>query len=178
MLQEIAIFLYHMTVVHTRYFHYLLYYNPVVRNATFSPVVVAFNDVTIEWMVVGRVRLDKQDSAAYRLAFTKFFETCKLHDRKFELNQTLVGIVTDWSDAEINGLKEAVGKKVAESLLKGCKVHWLRSCQRVAYRVVSSRRKHMEKRVFLEISSTIQSLQSAVDIVACFEALCGVHTLA
>ena len=87
--------------------------------------VVAFNDVTMEWMVVGRVRLDKQDSAAYRLAFTKFFETCKHHDSKFELNQTLVGIITDWSDAEINGLKEAVGKEVAENLLKGCKVAFM-----------------------------------------------------
>ena len=40
MLQEIAIFLYHMTVVHTQYFHYLPYYNLVLRNATFSPVYV------------------------------------------------------------------------------------------------------------------------------------------
>jgi len=36
---------------------------------------------------------------------------------------TLVGVVTDWSDAEINGLRMAVGKETAEKLLKGCKVH-------------------------------------------------------
>ena len=34
------------------------------------------------------------------------------------------------SDAEENGLKHAVGKELVENLLKGCKVHWNRSCQR------------------------------------------------
>ena len=37
---------------------------------------------------------------------------------------TLQGIVTDWSDTEIHGLKIAVGKSIAERLLKGCKVLW------------------------------------------------------
>ena len=43
--------------------------------------------------------------------------------KTFELGSTLQGVVTDWSDAEINGLKMAVGKRTAEKLLKGCKVH-------------------------------------------------------
>jgi len=33
----------------------------------------------------------------------------------------LMGVVTDWSDAKINGLRMAVGKETAEKLLKGCK---------------------------------------------------------
>ena len=32
-----------------------------------------------------------------------------------------MGVVTDWSDAKINGLRMAVGKETAEKLLKGCK---------------------------------------------------------
>ena len=55
--------------------------------------------------------------------------------------------MTDWSDAEIRGLKTAVGKDMAEKLLKGCKVHWQRSCQRVAEKVLSSRDRLREKSV-------------------------------
>ena len=65
----------------------------------------------------------------------------------FELGLIMQGIVTDWSDAEIRGLKTAVGKDMAEKLLKGCKVHWQRSCQRVAEKVLSSRDRLREKSV-------------------------------
>ena len=39
-----------------------------------------------------------------------------------------MGVVIDWSDAEAAGLKLAVGEHKAAVLLKGCKVHWQRSC--------------------------------------------------
>ena len=94
----------------------------------------------------------------------------------FELGLILQGIVTDWSDAEIRGLKTAVGKDMAEKLLKGCKVHWQRSCQRVAEKVLSSRDR-LRERVFLQIASKIQILESSVTIIACFEALCGVRSV-
>ena len=37
---------------------------------------VVFNDTLMEWMVIGRLRLDKQNSSAYCLAFKKIFEKC------------------------------------------------------------------------------------------------------
>ena len=43
----------------------------------------------------------------------------------------------DWSDAEAKGLREAVGDETADSILHGCNVHWTRSYQRVAERVVA-----------------------------------------
>ncbi len=52
--------------------------------------------------------------------------------------ESLVGVITDWSDAEINGLSNAVGNVVAKKLLKGCCVHWSRSWQRVRDRVAKS----------------------------------------
>ena len=36
---------------------------------------------------------------------------------------TPLGVTTNWSIAEINGPNDAVGKNVAEDLLKVCKVH-------------------------------------------------------
>ena len=81
-----------------------------------------------------------------------------------------------WSDPEINGLKQAIGKPTAEKLLKGCAIHWNHSCQRVADRAASSEDKQREKRVFL-ISSLISKLNSSEEIVACFEILCGVRSI-
>ena len=120
---------------------------------------VAFDNTSMEWVVVARVRLDTQTSAGYALGFRKMFEKCKNASESFELGLILQGIVTDWSDAEIRGLKTAVGKDMAEKLLKGCKVHWQRSCQRVAEKVLSSRDRLREKRVFLQIASKIQILE-------------------
>ena len=82
--------------------------------------------------------------------------------------KSLIGIVTDWSDAEINGLKLAVGKEMATKLLTGCGGYWQRSCQRVADRVASSAHKQMERNVFLKI---------AYKIPACYQTLCGVRTV-
>lgn len=66
--------------------------------------------------------------------------------------------------------------KLRTALIKGCKFHWLRSCrQRVADKVTSNR--STEKELFLKIAQKIQSLSSAVDIVACFETLCDVRSL-
>ena len=87
-----------------------------------------------------------------------------------------MGVVIDWSDAEAAGLKLAVGEHKAAELLKGCKVHWQRSCQRIANRIASSKNKQKEKEVFLAIANQIQK-QDAIKIVACFETLCGVRTV-
>ena len=131
----------------------------------------------MEWMVIARIRLNSQSAAAYGLAFQKVFDKCRRASLDFELGVTLKGVVTDWSDAEINGLRLAVGKTLAQQLLKGCKVHWQRSCQRVADKVVPSAVKARERNVFLKICSQVQILNSAVRIVACFETLCGVRSV-
>lgn len=136
-----------------------------------------FNEVTMEWMVVARVWLDNQSQQGYKLAFKKMFDTCRENHPDFELGNSLGAIVLDWSDAKINGLKEAIGDKLATSLVKGFKVHWMRSCQKVANKVASPQNKEQEKSVFLRIARKIQTLNSAIESIACFEALCGVQTV-
>ena len=139
---------------------------------------VVFNEVTLEWMVVARVWLNNQSEQGYRLAFKKMFDHCKEKYPAFGLGKSLSAVIVDWSDAEINGLKTAIGDKLAMSLLRGCKVHWIRSCQRVADRVASPNNKDSEKKIFLQIARKIQYVKSAVDTIACFETLCGVRTIA
>ena len=62
--------------------------------------MVAFDEVTMEWSIVCHIRMDKQELILYVL----------------EVGETLVGVVVDWSDAEILGLGLAVGKDLATNL--------------------------------------------------------------
>ena len=109
--------------------------------------IVSFNYTTMDWMVVSRIRLSQQNADAYALVFGKSFAKCKdKHD--FEPGKTLLGIVIDWCDAEINGLGKAVGKQMAVELLKGCNVHWTQSWQRVRDCVFHQMTFHM-RRIYL-----------------------------
>ena len=51
---------------------------------------VAFNNVTMEWMVIGRLRLNKQNASAYGLAFKKVFGKCSTSNSSFKLGETLL----------------------------------------------------------------------------------------
>ena len=74
---------------------------------------VTFSCTSMECMVIGRVRLDKQNKEAYSLAFKRTLERCSSVREDFEVGQTLLGIITDWSDAEINGLEAVVWRAKA-----------------------------------------------------------------
>ena len=88
---------------------------------------------------------------------------------KFEVGTTLRGIVIDWSDAEANGLRKAVGDIVANRLLKGCQVHWARSYQRVADKVC---RTAEEKTAYNRIASCILCSKSKANVLLHFQVLC------
>ena len=114
--------------------------------------VVAFNDVTLDWVVVSHVRMDKQDGNAYALAFSKTFQKCKVDHPDFEPGKTLKGVVVDWSDAEIKGLSQTVGQDMAIELLKGCAIHWTRSWPRVRDRVaMTSNDKNPERNTCMHL---------------------------
>ena len=79
--------------------------------------LAVFDDTTMEWAVVSRVRMDKEGTKAYALAFKKTFQKCEEDHPDFSPADSLLGVVTDWSDAEISGLGEAIGKEVTAKLL-------------------------------------------------------------
>ena len=62
---------------------------------------------------------------AYALCFMKTFEQCKKDHPNFTVGVSLVGVVVDWSDAQCNGLRLALGKELADKLLRGCEVYTL-----------------------------------------------------
>ena len=102
--------------------------------------VTAFDDISMRWVIVCRIHLTKQTHEGYALCFRLMFDRCKKEFPSFELGKTLLGktllgIVIDWSDAEAQGLRDAVGEELANQLLKGCQVHWMRSFHRIADKV-------------------------------------------
>ena len=94
--------------------------------------------------------LNNQSEQGYRLAYKNVFHHYKDKYLDFKLGDSLLAVIVDWSDAEINGLKTAIGDKLAISLLRECKVHWICSCQRVADRVASQTNKDLKKKIFLK----------------------------
>ena len=134
--------------------------------------MVAFSYVTMDWVIVSRVRMTKQDASAYCLAYSKTFNRCKYSNNNFKLETSLLGVVVDWSDAEIKGLGSAVGKELAITLLKGCRVHWTRLWQRVRDRIATTKDKAREKNLFSSIASQIPSISAGNNLVITFEVLC------
>ena len=132
--------------------------------------VTAFVEETMKWIVVGRCLLSKDDSDAHSIGVGKVFGMAKSDCSTFEAGTTLRGIVIDWSDAEANGLRKAVGDIVANRLLKGCQVHWSRSYQRVAEKVC---RTVEEKKVYNRIASCIPCSKSKANVLLLFPVLCG-----
>ena len=106
------------------------------------------------------------------LAYSKTFNRCKYSNSNFKLETSLLGGVVDWSDAEIKGLGSAVGKELAITLLKGCRVHWTRLWQRVRDWIATTKDKAREKNLFSSIASQIPSISAGSNLVITFEVLC------
>ena len=73
--------------------------------------MAVFDDTTMEWAVVSRVRMDKEGTKAYALAFKKTFQNCEEDHPEFSPADSLLGVVTDWSDAEISSWERLLVKK-------------------------------------------------------------------
>lgn len=66
--------------------------------------------------------MNKLDATAYSNAFSAIFSEIKKEHSDFGVAKTLKGIVADWSDTQLNGLKLAIGEEVANKVVKGCQV--------------------------------------------------------
>ena len=110
--------------------------------------------------MVSRVRQTKQDHSAYCLAISKTFNKCSLDHSSFKPGESLFVVITDWRDAKVRGLCEAVGEQVGQSLVDGCRVHWKHSWQRIHDRVSCSKDKNLEKCIFSKIASQISKLSN------------------
>ena len=136
---------------------------------------MAFDEITMKWVIIARMRCNKENATMYETVFMKMFATCRQIVPTYDINKQLQGIV-DWSDTERAGLIKALGTELASRLLCGCAVHWARSYQRVAARItlsVSSSKKTLARQAFELIAQQIPNLKSAHEVQQCFAALKG-----
>uniref|UniRef100_A0A1X7U9R5 Uncharacterized protein n=1 Tax=Amphimedon queenslandica TaxID=400682 RepID=A0A1X7U9R5_AMPQE len=84
---------------------------------------------------------------------------------------TLTGIIADWSAQQINGLINVIGKPIADNILKGCQVHFIRSVQRVTKCV--NPWNNAGRDTFIMIGKEILKSESAETILMLFEVLRG-----
>ena len=80
------------------------------------------------------------------------------------------------SDAEADVLRLVLGEQTANQLLKGCKVHWIRSYQRVADRVCKNQHhenRRVENDAFHLVAAAIQKVSSQQHVYQLFHCLCG-----
>ena len=138
----------------------------------FNATVFDYN--TMKWAVVARMRGNKEDTNFYKKAFELVFHYCRKDHPKFKVGDTLKGIIVDWSDTETKGLREVVGDKIADSVLKGCNVHWTRSYQRVAEKVnshVHINNRSLAKEAFCTIAKQVMSVKNKDDVLRLFDVL-------
>eukprot|EP00112_Aurelia_sp_Birch-Aquarium-sp1_P014358 Seg3094.1 transcript_id=Seg3094.1/GoldUCD/mRNA.D3Y31 product="ATP-dependent DNA helicase RecQ" protein_id=Seg3094.1/GoldUCD/D3Y31 len=150
----------------------------IVANVTFPNVkefpyllnVVAFNYLTMEYMVCARVNMDRVSAKVYQMAFMEIFSCLNRYYPEFEEKSWAPAIAVDYSEAQIKGITNAVGKEKAFAILKGCKVHWMRSVLRIGSRVCKS---EDELEVFKVIGKEIPEIEEAEVILKLFDILCG-----
>ena len=143
---------------------------PYLFNAT------VFDEVTMKWVIVARLRCNKENAEMYKKAFTLMFDTCRSDEPSYDEHKNLQGIVIDWSDTERSGIIKALGSELASKLLRGCAVHWTRSYQRVAVRVSTKSSIEMKQKVreaFEHIAQAIPNLANENQVQQCFAALKG-----
>ena len=71
---------------------------------------------------VARILLNKQDGSSYAMAIKDVFTKTTADYPTFKMGGKLEEIVVDFSDAESNGFRDAIGEKLAGKLLRGCHV--------------------------------------------------------
>lgn len=68
----------------------------------------------------------------FRQAFQVILNTAKSDCPGFAVGKTLKAVIMDWSDQQLQGLEEAVGRDTAAAVVKGCQVHYTRSVKGVS----------------------------------------------
>ena len=74
--------------------------------------------------MVARVRMNKLDATSYKYAFNAIFSKVKEKHPTFAVGRTLKGIIADWSDTQLQGLRGAIGEETTNNVMKGCQVRY------------------------------------------------------
>ena len=118
-----------------------------------------------------RVQMNKLTKEVYRHAFQDILTTAKSDCPDFTVGETLKAIIMDWSDQQLQGLEEAVGRDTAAAVIKGCQVHYTRSVKRVSKRI--NKGNHLAIKAFNAIAYHIPKASSPEQVTFLFDVLAG-----
>lgn len=76
---------------------------PNVKEFPYLLNVVAFNYLTMEYMVCARVNMDRVSAKVYQMAFMEIFSCLNRYYPEFEEKSWAPAIVVDYSEAQIKG---------------------------------------------------------------------------
>ena len=82
------------------------------------------------YVPVFRIFVNKQDAIA-EVIYCVFAWVDK-KDSEFNMGEKIEQIMVDFSDAEENGLKDALGSNFVKKVLRGCEFHYMKSVVKVA----------------------------------------------
>ena len=129
-----------------------------------------FPSITCTGHAVTRVHPETLTAETYAICFKAIFTTVKNHP-KFEVGDSLKGVVVDWSDTQMAGLEAAVGKETASLIAKGCKVHFIRLVKRVSKRI--NKGSPLARKAFTAIALHIPKAATPEDVTTLFNVLAG-----
>ena len=131
--------------------------------------IVTFNELTLKWQVVARALVSRMTTTAYKAAFRKILDVVTAEHPEFKRGQETVAWVVDFSDAQAAALEETLGE-MALKVIRGCKVHYIRLCHKIAEKVCAGPE---ERNLFLHISAAIPDLAEPAHVNLLFDVLCG-----
>ncbi|PFX32199.1 ATP-dependent DNA helicase RecQ [Stylophora pistillata] len=136
--------------------------------------VVSFNDETCVYNAVARVLCSRQDSETYAKSITTIFHKVTADHARFSNGKNLRSILVDFDDGQYKGLQLCLGEELARKVVRGCKVHWQRSVNRVCKLVC---RNESDSRVFKILASKIETEDEKENVLFLFDVLSGCRKL-
>ena len=137
--------------------------------------VVCQNSISTKYIACGRALLNREDAISIGKALSVLAGNVKKQHKNYNITTSHKEILVDFADAEANAFQASFGKDVAY-ILRGCRVHFLRSAMRVAKQVNSSS-SSPGYLIFMHIARRIPD-ESSKDIVQDeFDVLCGMKSL-
>ena len=76
---------------------------PSVSDLPYLFNIVAFNYLTMEYVICGRANMDRLTAQAYQVAFSSIFNCVNSYFPAFDPKETLQAVIVDYSDAQIQG---------------------------------------------------------------------------
>ncbi len=146
---------------------------PGIKSFPYLMNFVTFNELTMQFQVVGRVLMTRVTREAYKQAFEELFKLTTEEYPEFDNGSNVRAWIVDFSLAQLGGLSDNLGENACE-VIRGCEVHFNRNLLKIADKVCAD---VSSKAVFKKIGYMIPKLVKKDTVDVAFDILSGVKPL-